>query len=504
MIKKILYIALVSIFAMGVISCESYMEELPQNKMKPSTTDDYQQLLNNGYITEQIMPFLDILGDDAELIASNHVMPGTDMGDPYISAYMWETTHERTLPIGDQAFKKLYNSIFYTNVVLSEVDNAEGVSFDTGVVTRTKNHIKGEALCVRAYAYFYLVNLYGKWFDPETAATDFGVPIVLDANAEDKPYPRNSVQEVYTQMIADLTQGIELMANNPIDVPEKKTKFNPTSAKALLARIYLYAHQWDNAIAAAKDIIEENNSLFILTGVHDGLNLSNNQSGSWSATTIVGDGYLDDDNSNFIFGNGVSEIQPALTHWPFMTTFSANRELAAQYHVDDLRRYYFMYTYDRNTYAGFRSKLSHAKTRKTGIAFSAPTDLSHGYGRVIRTEEMYLILAEAHTQKEELGDAVKYLNDMSSVKYRTGTYVDLVASNFTKETLLTYVFLERRRELCFEGHRWFDLRRSTRPAMTRVGYDNEQASLVKDDPRYVLQIPQEEFTVNPSIEVAPR
>ena len=63
---------------------------------------------------------------------------------------------------------------------------------------------------------------------------------------------------------------------------------------------------------------------------------------------------------------------------------------------------------------------------------------------------------------------------------------------------------ERRRELCFEGHRWFDLRRTTRPAMERVGYENEVARLRMDDPRYVLQITQRELSVNPSIGSNPR
>ena len=57
-------------------SCESYLEEVPQNKLKPNTTDDYDQLLNYGYLTEQVVPYLDILSDDVDLIASDHSMEG--------------------------------------------------------------------------------------------------------------------------------------------------------------------------------------------------------------------------------------------------------------------------------------------------------------------------------------------------------------------------------------------------------------------------------------------
>ena len=65
--KRLLYMLVV----LGGIfsgSCESYLEEVPQNKLKPNTTDDYDQLLNYGYLTEQVVPYLDILSDDVRLV----------------------------------------------------------------------------------------------------------------------------------------------------------------------------------------------------------------------------------------------------------------------------------------------------------------------------------------------------------------------------------------------------------------------------------------------------
>ena len=76
--------------------------------------------------------------------------------------------------------------------------------------------------------------------------------------------------------------------------------------------------------------------------------------------------------------------------------------------------------------------------------------------------------------------------------------------NFTQETLLETIWNERRREFCFEEQRWFDLRRTTRPAMTHYGLVKDPAVLEKDDPRYVLQIPQKELNVNPEIGANPR
>ena len=97
--KRLLYMLVV----LGGIfsgSCESYLEEVPQNKLKPNTTDDYDQLLNYGYLTEQVVPYLDILSDDVDLIASDHSMEGDDYGDVYVAAYMWNKDIETTMPGG--------------------------------------------------------------------------------------------------------------------------------------------------------------------------------------------------------------------------------------------------------------------------------------------------------------------------------------------------------------------------------------------------------------------
>ena len=101
---------------------------------------------------------------------------------------------------------------------------------------------------------------------------------------------------------------------------------------------------------------------------------------------------------------------------------------------------------------------------------------------------------------------MEYLNTLREVKFRAEdfeTYGRLHAENFTQQSLLETIWNERRREFCFEEHRWFDLRRTTRPSIVHSGL-NGSATLQKDDPRYVLQIPQKELNVNPEIGANPR
>ena len=69
----------------------------------------------------------------------------------------------------------------------------------------------------------------------------------------------------------------------------------------------------------------------------------------------------------------------------------------------------------------------------------------------------------------------------------------------TREELRQEIYDERFRELSFEGHRWFDLRRTTRPELTKT-YNGETYVLQKDDPRYTLRIPPEAIEANPGLE----
>lgn len=490
------------LYMLGVMlllsSCQSFLEEMPQNKLKPTTTDDYGQLLNKGYVSEQIMPYLDILSDDVDLIADNHIVEGADYGDIYVSAYMWEPNHEASMPGGDKAFAKLYESIFYTNVVLENIDQATGVVLDEEEVQRTRNNIKGEAYALRAYSYFYLVNLYAKYYDPSTCATDPGVPVIFSTTAKDQAYIRNSVKEVYDLMVEDLKKGIQLLEDNPVN-KEEKLKFTALSATALLARVYLYMQEWDAAIECAKKVIGENKAIFNLFEAGEELSVDYNEGDMWIPEIISGRDYLDMNNENVLFVNGVSELMPAMSYW-MVTTFSVNEELAGIYEPDDVRRCYFMYTHTM-----FSPKLTFAKNRYFDVFDTFDAATYHAYSRVIRTEEMYLILAEAYAHQDNgVGEAIRYLNTLRAEKFRAGTYRPLQAGNFTPSSLLDFIALERRKELCFEGHRWFDLRRTTRPPMERVGYDSRVAKLEKNDLRYVLQIPKKELGVNPEIGANPR
>ena len=94
---------------------------------------------------------------------------------------------ESTMPNGDEAFGKFYNSIYYTNVVIDEVDQAVGISLNKRETRRIRGYLKGGGLCSTCFRYLYLVNMYASPYDPATSSKTPWIPINLETSADDKP-----------------------------------------------------------------------------------------------------------------------------------------------------------------------------------------------------------------------------------------------------------------------------------------------------------------------------
>ena len=501
--KRCIYQFLLVCISSCFLACNGYLEEIPQNKQKLTSTDDYEQLLNKAYLTEAVLPYIDLLTDDISYIVADRDPRFGNVADSYLGAYMWDNNIESTMPNGDEVFGKFYNSIYYTNVVIDEVDQAVGISSNKEETERIRGYLKGEAYALRAFRYLYLVNMYAPPYDPATSSTTPGIPINLETSADDKPYTREMLDKVYEQIVDDLKKAIPLMEENYVNV--KKNRFSPIAAKALLARVYLYMQEWDLAIEQAEDVIGSNSSLFDLRDEGENPIIYNENPLSYmSEDNVPGIGYLSEKNTNVLFVNGINELYMILGGNTAQSVFYPSEDLYRAYSAGDVRKYYFM---RRNT----RSRIRYLKNRYyrvVTINFVDQLSSEYGYTRVMRTEEMYLILAEAYAHKPNgISTAVGYLNTLREMKFRVSDFETngkLKPEDFSQETLLETVWKERRLEFCCEEQRWFDLRRTTRPSMTHQGLVADPAVLKENDLRYVLQIPQKELSVNPEIGANPR
>ena len=478
---KFIYIKLLALLLICVTSCDKALEEEPQNKLKPQTISDYVELLNYGYPTTKdyssvvaLDYYVEMMTDDQDIRYLN-----IENGEYPMHPFTFESTHEHSSMLNgyDQSWKNFYESVYYANVVIENIDEADG---GMSAIAYTK----GEAMVLRAFSYFKLINLYAVPYNESTANSDLGVPLKLDPTVQAESYTRNTVQEVYNQINSDLETGIQLMEDNDQRVTSVY-KITPVAANLLASRIALYQKNYDDVITYADKTIGVNNRLF---------DLSTNSITFAQTSWGYGQGthYFNETNTNLLFKYGSNEMY----YYVFYPgALAISDDLIDLYEPGDLRLYYF--TYQKGALGR-----SYFKFRPFPNRLGEPI-------RGFRVEEAFLNRAEAYAMLEQPDLALSDLNAIRKTKFDASFDSD---PNYYEYTTLTYntqekvvdvVRDERRRELFGEFHRWYDLRRYGMPEIIH-SYDNETYILSENDLRYTLQIPQVELDYNPSMQKNPR
>jgi len=233
---------LIVLFCGFLMACSEFLEEKAQNEVRVQSVQDYSEFLlfytDRGNMGLQLENLMEVLTDDVGI--TNYSSFGKI--ETYSDYYTWQPTS--CMKNLDLSYEKLYESIMGTNCVLDGIDEA------TGGTLEQKERVKAKALALRAENYFILVNLYGEPYNYNKKA--LGVPLKLNAALLENGIARNTVEEVYEQMIKDLTQAIELFKKY-----EKKRDdgMNITSSYILLSRIYLYMEEWEKAAQMATNAI---------------------------------------------------------------------------------------------------------------------------------------------------------------------------------------------------------------------------------------------------------
>jgi hypothetical protein len=336
-----------------------------------------------------------------------------------------------------------YSEIYAANLLL------EGVQSSTLLKSDEKARLSGEALFIRAYLHFYLVNIFGDV--PYITTTSY------TANAMVSKTPQ---EQVWQNVIADLTKAETLL---PVKyVSQEKVRVNKSVASALLARIYLYRQEWANAVAKATAVIENPDYTWV-----DDLSkefLRQSTATIWALHPGT-PGLNTKDARTFIFSSGPPS-KPSLA-----TSF------VAAFEPGDLRRTQWVRTVSNSNgswYSAYKYK------QPLGTA------ASQEYTILFRLSEQYLIRAEARAHLLDVSGAQA---DINKIRNRAG----LLNSNASTATdLLKAVAKERRFELFTEqGHRWFDLK--------RTGMAKEVLSPIKsgwEDTQTILPLPLPELLLN--------
>src|SRR5579863_6992938 len=235
----------------------------------------------------------------------------------------------------------------YCYSILLSVNSAlEGVSNSKTLTTAVQRQLMGEAEFVRAYCYFYLVNLYGD------------VPLVLTPNYTiNATLSRTPKEIVLAQIVADLTNAESLLSPNYLDatlLASTTERVRPTSwaAKSLLARTYLYLKQWDSAGILSSQVI--NNSQYSLDTLN-GVFLMNSSEAIWQLQP-VNSGWNTEDARVFVLpstGPSLDAINPVYLSSSLLESFEPGDQRLVNW-VDSLSiggtTYYYPYKYKSATF----------------------------------------------------------------------------------------------------------------------------------------------------------
>ena len=240
------HIPLLALLLCCLVGCNKFLDKNPDSRVELDSADKIQKFLVSAYPNRTTAVVTEFSSDNIDDIGANNRRT-----IPFISelAYWERDFHEYSARDGlRNLWSDNYSMIYHANVALEAIDRLGN--------TPDLQAARAEALLVRAYAHFVLVNLFGKQYNSVTSTTDLGVPYISEPiNEFQAERPRNTVAEVYERIEQDLTQGLPLINDSYYKVP--KLHFNKKAAQAFAARFFLYYQKWDKAEQMATAVLGE-------------------------------------------------------------------------------------------------------------------------------------------------------------------------------------------------------------------------------------------------------
>lgn len=243
--KNIAKYVLVSLMAVSVLSCDDYLDELPDNRTEIDTEDEIQKLLVSAYPIRSEVFMFEMMSDNTDMYNWN-----LNYSQMQENMFFWREIPEPDDDAPYGVWPDLYRAVAAANTALKNIDLMPGSS--------KMKAAKGEALICRAYNHFLLANTfclaYGKDSDRK-----LGLPYVTEPETTVFPeYERGTLQAFYENINRDIEAALPLIENNPYSQP--KYHFNKRAAYAFAAQFNLFYGRFDKAIGYATAVLGDNPS----------------------------------------------------------------------------------------------------------------------------------------------------------------------------------------------------------------------------------------------------
>ena len=539
-----------------VSSCNDFLDKEPDDRVEIKTVSDAIMLLTASYPDANYGWFCELSSDNIIDMNAVHLPASTNAAQNPIhynlassgrqddEAFRFEPVKSSTssdTPGG--LWSSYYLTINSVNEVMEALDRIEEEAKKANeTLSREFHAARGEALLIRAYCHFILVNVFSQAYkNEELSRKDIGIPYITEViNTVDDSYTRSNVTDTYKKIIADLEEGLENISD--INYEKPKWHFNEDAAHAFAARVYLFTKQWNKAVEQANLVLGTDNTqllpkLFDYSPLDD-CSYLNDFATVWQTPY---------DFNNLMLMDTYSTIARKARYRYEQGGLAAR---AIYYHNAPMWRGWvanpsaivsgLFGSRDYGWYPGWIGEQFQYTDKVAGI----------GYAHTIRREftAMELLLERAEAEVN-LGDLAAASNDLCT--YHKSTM------NFSEKTLATYAsndgmtpltdelikswfategnyncfanwdFLKnmdpewqvdsvavpymncvnyfRRFETNFTGKRFFDLKRWGIEYSHEWGVNNEVLTMTWNDPRRALEIPQDAIAagMEPSQPVSP-
>lgn len=497
--------------ALGLVatlaSCNSFLDEMPDNRQTLDRPDKIKSLLTSAYASIHHMGMLEVRTDN---MADNG--PRYQEGDLRDrEGYRWQDLTPEDFDSSKWYWDRQYSAIAAANQVIESVNELADPSSAAA--------IRAEALIARAWGHFNLVNYFARAYNGQTSASDLGVPYVVETEKRiGVIYPRETVKRTYELIEKDLVEGLPLIDGGMHKTEASKYHFNKAAAHAFAAQFYLYYEKWDKAKEHATLAIGEDPSAALRNiGNYQSLNTADEVRNAYTASAEPANLMLQ--NNNSLYGRRYINFRYAHNRAISRETFSGpgpwGNNLPA---YNDISRSYtnnpdaivFLWKYneafqitDKRNGIGIpnviampltvdKTLLVRAEAKVMLQEFeSAASDLSLYY----KSKRGQTATAQQISDFYDVPADYESLDEQVAEKYRAklAGVAKPLHPKFTLTTGMQYNMIQavlhaRRVETLYEGDRWFDIKRYNIEITHDIPGDTPVV-LKQDDLRHAMQLP---------------
>ncbi len=474
--KKTIY-SILAAAALLLASCSDFTDVQPKGKNLLTTTEQLEMLLNyqyrGGFGDMRVMA-----GDmvDAYSIIS------TEISKPQKtrSVIMWtydEANMDKMAELtnSDGEYTYYYGIIGkISNPILNQLEAATGDE-------ATKKKLKCEALTLRAWSLYMLVNKFAKAYNPNTAANDPGIIIMTEDKDVQQTQTKSTVQEVYDQILADINEAIDLNA-----LPDKavnKLRISKAAAYAVKTLALLSMQKWDDAEAAAQQAIASNGVVNDYLNSYQGVLMGYFLGNSYDVINRGNQGTEED-----YFLNGSTEFFQATT-----AEAVANLEDG---HVYKERMSTMDMAYDYTLDPG------EEMLGQSGFMITYDLDGQWNDGG-LRSPQMYLAIAECEMHKGNIDTAMEYLDKVRVCRIAPEKYQPLQGVVSTKEEAIAHVKQVTLNEELFSCNSFIDKKRWNQLDGWKATYSrtlsDKTYSITPDSKMWIFPFPKSAVDNNPQL-----